>query len=178
MGKAISAYSRAIEVFRYDRTLYFQRGYCYLQVSNFQEALADYTHNVEMDPQDAGTWALRGFTYVKLRRPEQAMADYLKAIDCWRVRIERLSRVESVVVKGRPYLWSFASSAELISAGANPAEVRALFQKLEAACRDEVTALQKRHGPTHQNTEAARSVLAQFLRDQGKLAEAEEVRQE
>jgi serine/threonine protein kinase len=170
---AINALSKAIELQPHLPELYFERGYSYFQLAQFPQALPDFTRALQRGPRDPGTWAVRGLVNVKLGQPEEALADYSKAIECWRARIHSVNRGEYAGVKGRPCFWSFATSVELMHAGADPFEVRALCQELEAVFRDEIAALKKQFGPSHAEVASALNDLAQFLQAQGKFEDAE-----
>ncbi len=161
-ANAVRAYSRAIELKPHETWFYHDRGYCHMWLNKFQEMLADYTRAVELSPQDSDNWARRGLAHLRLGRSEEAVADYTRAVDCW------LAAGES----GRPTLMGLG---DLFGANRNQAGVGELCQKLERIYREDVVATKQRLGPDHRETERALSDLAQVLKGQGKLAEAEVV---
>ena len=53
----------------------------YLNLKQWDKALADFTKAIELDPKDAAAWDYRGVVYYELKQWDKAIADYTKTIE-------------------------------------------------------------------------------------------------
>jgi len=60
---------------------YGQRGWCYMQLGQYEKALEDYNKAEELGQNNAGLYSSRGWTKNHLEQYEDAMIDFNKAID-------------------------------------------------------------------------------------------------
>ena len=80
-NKAISDYTKALELGYPDNELYADRGRAYSNSDQYKEAILDQTHYIELHPDDAGAYDSRAFTYEKSGLFNDAINDYTKVIE-------------------------------------------------------------------------------------------------
>src|SRR6476660_6152506 len=64
-----------------DAVAYFNRGFVYGELGEFDAAIADLTSAIEFDPNLAGAYHMRGFVFDEKGEYERAIADYTRAIE-------------------------------------------------------------------------------------------------
>lgn len=77
--KAISAFSKGIEIDPNLAFLYDARGYSYYILKDYNVAVSDFTKGIELEP-NAWNYRLRGSSYSKLGDHTKALSDYGEAI--------------------------------------------------------------------------------------------------
>jgi tetratricopeptide (TPR) repeat protein len=77
--KAVSDYSKAIELNQKSAEAFFDRGAAYGKQNLYKEALHDYSTAISLDPTYADAWFNRAITYENLSQPEKAKENYYKA---------------------------------------------------------------------------------------------------
>ena len=60
---------------------YGERCFVYLQLGQYEKALADCSKGIELNEKVSGFWERRGSAYAALGDPDKAVADYSKAIE-------------------------------------------------------------------------------------------------
>lgn len=80
-AKAISCYTKAIELNRRYALAYNNRGIVYARSGQLSEAICDYTKAIELNAKYAGTYYNRGVAHSKLGKYTKAIFDYTKAIE-------------------------------------------------------------------------------------------------
>jgi tetratricopeptide (TPR) repeat protein len=80
--KAIVSFSNAIKKSNPSDadTYYYSRAECYLQLGQFDKAIADYTQVINLKPRLADAYRFRGRAYNQLQQPDKAIADFDKAL--------------------------------------------------------------------------------------------------
>ena len=66
---------------KYVADAYFNRGFVYYNLKQWQKALADYNKAIELNPDLADAYFNRGVVYHNLKQWQKALADYDKAIE-------------------------------------------------------------------------------------------------
>ncbi|MDH3576102.1 MAG: tetratricopeptide repeat protein, partial [Desulfobacteraceae bacterium] len=79
--KAISEYSKAIEINPKDNKAYTKRGLAYGRRGQFDQAISDFNKAIEINPKDNKAYNNRGFAYSRRGQFDQAISDYNKAIE-------------------------------------------------------------------------------------------------
>jgi len=79
--KAISDYSKAIDLEPYESLSYFNRGLCYEMLGKYSEAIRDFNKAIEINPNRVSAYAARGSVYAKLGKNNEAIRDFNKAIE-------------------------------------------------------------------------------------------------
>ena len=79
--KAISEYTKAIEINPKLTGAYLVRGQCYTQKGQYDRAIADYNKAIEIDPEDFVTFLLRSQAYLQKGQYDKAISDANKAIE-------------------------------------------------------------------------------------------------
>jgi tetratricopeptide (TPR) repeat protein len=79
--KAITDYSRAIEIDPNYTDAYNDRGLTYGNLGQWDKAITDYSRAIEIDPKYSLAYNNRGFDYANLNKWDKAIADYSKAIE-------------------------------------------------------------------------------------------------
>jgi tetratricopeptide (TPR) repeat protein len=54
---------------------FYDRGYCYGQIGNYQLAIADFSAAIRLNPNSADAYYYRGVAYQKMGNSDQAAAD-------------------------------------------------------------------------------------------------------
>lgn len=60
---------------------YFNRGYAYLRLAQYDRAIKDLTKTIELNPKNDEAYNSRAMAHSIQRRHEQAIADYSKAVE-------------------------------------------------------------------------------------------------
>jgi len=79
--KAMSAFTKAIELDPNFALSYSNRGWVHIKLGQYEQAIADCTKAIELDPSLALAYNNRGWTYMELEQYEQAIADLDKAME-------------------------------------------------------------------------------------------------
>ena len=79
--KAMSEFTKAIELDPNFALAYGNRGWVYIKLGQYEQAVADCTKAIELDPDLALAYNSRGWAYIELGEYEQALADYNRAIE-------------------------------------------------------------------------------------------------
>jgi tetratricopeptide (TPR) repeat protein len=79
--KAISYFTRAIELNPEDAETYSNLGKAYAGLGQYLKAISDYTKAIELDPKYAVAYNNRGLAYYDLGQYTQAISDYTQAIE-------------------------------------------------------------------------------------------------
>lgn len=79
--KAVTDYSKAIEIDPKITDAYSNRGIAYGNMGQFENAIADFTRAIGIDLKFARAYSNRGLAYAELRMWDKAIADYSKAIE-------------------------------------------------------------------------------------------------
>jgi len=79
--KAISDFTKAIELDPDNARYYSSRGASYERLEEYDEAISDATKAIELDSEDADSYSTRGSSYDKLGAHEKAISDYTKALE-------------------------------------------------------------------------------------------------
>ena len=79
--KAISDYTKAIELNPKYAEAYSNRGAAYAKLGRHTQAISDYTKAIELNPKYAGAYSNRGVAYDDLGQHTKAISDYTKAIE-------------------------------------------------------------------------------------------------
>jgi len=79
--KAISDYSKAIEINPKSATAYSMRGISYRKKDLYDQAISDYTKAIEINPKLSYVYRNRGLSYSKKGLYDKAIADFTKAIE-------------------------------------------------------------------------------------------------
>lgn len=79
--KAISDYSKAIELNPQYVAAYFNRAISYANIKQYDQAVADYGKVIELSPANSAAYTGRATVYAKVRLYDKAIADYDKAIE-------------------------------------------------------------------------------------------------
>jgi len=79
--QAIVNYNRAIELNPNDIAAHYQRGRTYVELKDYQRAIADFDHTftLELSTNDARAYSSRGFGFLWLRDTEQAKSNYARS---------------------------------------------------------------------------------------------------
>jgi tetratricopeptide (TPR) repeat protein/membrane associated rhomboid family serine protease len=77
----IKTFSKAIEQNPNEPSGYYNRGFCYFKLKDYQQAIKDLDKAIELDPKEPDAYGLRGAASAKLGNHEQALKDYNKAIE-------------------------------------------------------------------------------------------------
>lgn len=80
--KAISHYTRALELKPNIPEGYNNRGNAYRDKGEIDKAIEDYNMAIESDPEDAVPYNNRGVAYLNKGKVDQSIADFSKAIEC------------------------------------------------------------------------------------------------
>lgn len=76
-NSALEAYNKSIDLCpKTDPTAYFERGIYYIQLQNWQAAVADMTHANQIYPDGADIYGHRGNAYAQLNEIDMARSDY------------------------------------------------------------------------------------------------------
>ena len=78
--KAITSYSKAIELDPNHALSYYNRGCAYGEIGEYEKAIADFNKTVELDPNDANAYYNRGLAYLKKDEVPKAVRDLEKCI--------------------------------------------------------------------------------------------------
>ena len=78
--KGVDAYDHAISCNPSNAKLYYARGDIYLQVGEYDKAMADYDKAVSLEPQNPEMFIARGCLYVSMGDLTSAVADFDRAI--------------------------------------------------------------------------------------------------
>ncbi|MEW6401427.1 MAG: tetratricopeptide repeat protein [Chloroflexota bacterium] len=79
--EAIRAYNEAIIFYKgNDEGTIYNRGLCYVEMQDYESALADFNRSLEMDPDWAWAFAARGRVYLHLGSHQKAIEDCTMAI--------------------------------------------------------------------------------------------------
>lgn len=78
--KGVDAYDQAISSNPSNAKLYYARGDIYLQVGEYDKAIADYDKAVSLEPQNPEMFIARGCVYVSMGDLTSAVADFDRAI--------------------------------------------------------------------------------------------------
>ena len=79
--KAMSAFTKAIELDPNFALSYSNRGWVHIKLGQYEQAIADCTKAIELDPSLALAYNNRGWAYMELEQYEQAIADLDKAME-------------------------------------------------------------------------------------------------
>ena len=77
--RAITDYTKAIELDRKDALAYLNRGSAYYKKQDYDRAIADYTKAIKIDPKAADAYYGRGFAYKAKGNDNWAEADFQRA---------------------------------------------------------------------------------------------------
>lgn len=78
--RAISDYTKAIELDPNDAYPYHHRGLAYYRKGDYSQAISDHAKGIELDPNNASAYYNRGLAYYKKGDFYPAIADFTKAI--------------------------------------------------------------------------------------------------
>ncbi|GEM_PF-1579168 len=76
--KALSYFSKAIELDSANRDYYFQRGQVYFEKEDYAHAESDFTQAIRLAPENGQAYYYRGVTNQKLGNKQQATDDFIK----------------------------------------------------------------------------------------------------
>lgn len=79
--KAISDYTKAIELKPDYADAYFNRGLCYYMQAKYMESISDYFKFAEFKPDDPGIYDNIGYSYLRLKDYTNATANFKKCIE-------------------------------------------------------------------------------------------------
>ena len=79
--KAISDFTRALEINPKDEAAYYNRGIAYVGKGQYYQAIADYSKAIEINPKLDKAYYHRGNAYVEKAEYDRAIRDYDKAIE-------------------------------------------------------------------------------------------------
>jgi tetratricopeptide (TPR) repeat protein/WD40 repeat protein len=79
-GKAVAAYSKALELRPDHVEAWANRGLAHSELGEQNRAVADYSKALELDPKSSWVWNNRGTSYSRLGQWDRALADYSKAL--------------------------------------------------------------------------------------------------
>ena len=79
--KAISDYTKAIELNPRDAKLYHIRGQGYIMIGQYDKAIADYTKAIELNPRDAKSYSGRVIAYHKNGQYDKVISDCNRVIE-------------------------------------------------------------------------------------------------
>ena len=79
--KAMSAFTKAIELDPNFALGYSNRGWVHIKLGQYEQAIADCTKAIELDPSLALAYNNRGWAYIESEQYEQAIADLDKAME-------------------------------------------------------------------------------------------------
>ena len=79
--KAISDYTKAIEINPKYAEVYFKRGFDYYHTGQYDKAISDYTKAIEINPKYADAYTNRGIAYDKKGHYDEAISDFTEAIE-------------------------------------------------------------------------------------------------
>ena len=79
--KAISDYTRAIELNPECALAYYGRGATYVKLGQYHKAISDCTRAIELNPECAEAYYGRGIAYIYLKKTEEAKKDLVKAVE-------------------------------------------------------------------------------------------------
>jgi tetratricopeptide (TPR) repeat protein len=97
--KALSDYTKAIEINPRYVEAYYNRANVHGKREEFNQALSDYTKAIEINPKYAEAYYNRGNVYMKREEFDQAISDYTKAIEI------NPQYVEAYMNRGTVYLF-------------------------------------------------------------------------
>jgi tetratricopeptide (TPR) repeat protein len=80
-NNAIDAFSKGIQLWPENNTLYVNRGNAYGKLGNYSQAIKDYDKGIELNPKDSGPYINRGNAYGELGNYRQAIEDYDRYIE-------------------------------------------------------------------------------------------------
>ena len=67
MGQSNTDYSKAIEIDPKNSIFYYNRGFAYYNLGQWENAIADYSKAIEIDPNNAKAYSDREIAYRKLQ---------------------------------------------------------------------------------------------------------------
>ena len=79
--KAISEFTKAMEIDPKYAHVHYNRGKVYHESKEYQKAISDYTKAIELDPEYVEAYYNRGNTYTYLSEYKKAIYDYTRAIE-------------------------------------------------------------------------------------------------
>jgi len=78
---SLDAFIKAVELKPDDAEAYYNMGFAYYNLGNYQEAIKDYDKTIGLNPDFVKAYVKRGFTYYNLGNKQQAIKDYTNAIE-------------------------------------------------------------------------------------------------
>lgn len=78
--KMIEYFTKSIELEDFNATAYYCRGYVYLLIEQYNNAIADFDSSIEIEP-DPASYFYRGNAYADLEQYELAIVDYTNVIE-------------------------------------------------------------------------------------------------
>ena len=81
LDRAISEYTKALEINPKDAKAYIYRGGAYLGKGQYDQAISEYTKALEINPKDALAYYNRGFVYRDKGQYDEAISDYTKVLE-------------------------------------------------------------------------------------------------
>jgi tetratricopeptide (TPR) repeat protein len=79
--KAISAYTKVIELKSDDSDACYKRGWMYSNMQQWSKAIDDYSQAIKRQPKRWESWSGRGFAHLGLHEWDKSIEDYTKAIE-------------------------------------------------------------------------------------------------
>ena len=80
--RAISDYTKALEINPRDADTYYNRGITYRNKGQYDKAITDFTKGIEINPRDARAYNNRGIVYAQGKgQYDKAITDFTKAIE-------------------------------------------------------------------------------------------------
>ena len=79
--KAITDYTKIIELKPKDASAYNMRGRAWYRIGNYDKAIADYTKAIEFNPMNDAYYSNRGYAWFEKEDYDRAITDYKKAIE-------------------------------------------------------------------------------------------------
>ena len=80
-AKAISDFTKAIEINPNYTSAYYNRGLGYASLKDYTEAISDFTKAIEIEPDNIELYCNRGLVYSRQNNLVQAISDFTKAIE-------------------------------------------------------------------------------------------------
>lgn len=118
----ISYYTQAIELTPNDADAYYNRGYSYCAIGEFEKAIADFDRVTELKPNDADGYYIRGYAYGQMSDYEMAIECYEKAVKLNRNYAEAYNNLGNTYVKIGEYDKAIAMCKKAIANYNIPAE--------------------------------------------------------
>ena len=87
--KAISDYTKAIELEPNYAEVYNNRGYLFYKIGKYEKAFVDLNKSIELNPNSDFTYDSRGCTYAGIKEYDKAIFDFNKAIELNRIFVTR-----------------------------------------------------------------------------------------